>query len=636
MAGFDIVANVMVEGLDTLRRLVEVTKEVADKLDKAADKLADVREEAEDAAGAAKKAGDAAEDAGDKAEEAGNKTKKAGDKTKQAGKEAKRAGADLGEAASQFRAMGASGTFAGDTLERFSIITSGPLGAAIGGAIVGIAAMTAAAHGLTAAINAGIETNQEYTKQFGALKTELNKTLAIFGHVILDVINFGKVLDESSKRLKKFNEGAVKDSAGVADAIRSVLSGVLQVIKFVGNAVMGIAGAFELIGVGLGALSVAFVDTLQTLPLYASMAMTRFAKVIRDGFASALESIGLPTTVVDQVLGSEAEFKARMGELRKAGRASVAAADASKAAIKADFEAIFSRFEAFNNRIDNMIAGLRADMGKAVSVDLDRDPSGATAAPGDQLAPERIQTGLGFLPEAAIRRSLEIAELRKQNEKDFGEINALLEAYMQKANAIAAQTLRGEARARELDKISKATEELNKRLDAADEAAKDLAVGSLSQLGSSIMQTMGAFSVGASSLRDFGDAMADLAARIASDFGTLFIKLGAGFVITPGSQALGAGLIAAGLALQFISGAIGAKGSANAGGGGGRAAAASTDKTIAREVSRSLRPSGDDGPAVTNIEVVIGGRSIQPEMIGIIDDIVRQRRSRYLGRRAGI
>jgi len=242
------------------------------------------------------------------------------------------------------------------------------------------------------------------------------------------------------------------------------------------------------------------------------------------------------------------------------------------------------------------------------------------------------------LPITVARRSLEIAQLRKQNEKDFGEINPLMEAYLQKANAIAAQTLRGEARARELDKISKAAEDLNKRLDAADEAAKDLAVGSLSQLGSSIMQTMGAFTVGASSLRDFGDAMADLAARIASDFGSLFIKLGAGFVITPGSQALGAGMIAAGLGLQFLSGILGAKGSANAGGGGGggRAAAASTDNSIAREVSRSLRPSGDDGPAITNIEVVIGGRSIQPEMVGIIDDIVRQRRSRYLGRRAGI
>jgi hypothetical protein len=39
---------------------------------------------------------------------------------------------------------------------------------------------------------------------------------------------------------------------------------------------------------------------------------------------------------------------------------------------------------------------------------------------------------------------------------------------------------------------------------------------------------------------------------------------------------------------------------------------------------------------VTNIEVVIGGRSIQPEMVAIVDDIARQRRSRYLGRRMGV
>ena len=109
--------------------------------------------------------------------------------------------------------------------------------------------------------------------------------------------------------------------------------------------------------------------------------------------------------------------------------------------------------------------------------------------------------------------------------------------------------------------------------------------------------------------------------------------MGAGFLLV--SPGIGAGLIAAGLGLQFLSGVLSGKGSGNRG-GGGRSSAGGAGRDIAREISRSLRPSGDDGPAVTNIEVVIGGRSIQPEMVAIIDDIARQRRSRYLGRRMGV
>jgi len=166
-------------------------------------------------------------------------------------------------------------------------------------------------------------------------------------------------------------------------------------------------------------------------------------------------------------------------------------------------------------------------------------------------------------------------------------------------------------------------------------SAAALGTQSFMNLGNSVAYAMGEMAAGASTLADFGDAMADLASRVAGDFGSLFVKMGAGFLVTPGMRGVGAGLIAAGLGLQFLSGVLGGKGSGNRGGGGGRAGSASAARDIANEVNRSLRPSGDDGPMVTNIEVVIGGRSIQPEMVSIIDDIARQRRSRYLGRRMG-
>jgi len=204
-----------------------------------------------------------------------------------------------------------------------------------------------------------------------------------------------------------------------------------------------------------------------------------------------------------------------------------------------------------------------------------------------------------------------------------------------------------EFRAR-MDGYGTAIKDLKDDLDALDQEQEALfqqgfragreitlqAKESFMQLGGSVAFAMGEMAAGASTLKDFGDAMSDLAGQIAGDFGQLFIRLGAGFILT--SPALGAGLIAAGVGLQVLSGFLSGKGSGNRGGGGGRSSAGGAGRDIAREISRSLRPSGDDGPAVTNIEVVIGGRSIQPEMVSIIDDIARQRRSRYLGRRMGV
>ena len=68
----------------------------------------------------------------------------------------------------------------------------------------------------------------------------------------------------------------------------------------------------------------------------------------------------------------------------------------------------------------------------------------------------------------------------------------------------------------------------------------------------------------------------------------------------------------------------------NAGGKSSGAGAGATG-AVTREIQRSLR-GPDRGGTVTNIEVVIAGRSIEPEMVSIIDDMARLRRSRALSR----
>ena len=87
MANFSIIADVMVRGLDSLKRLAGASEEVANETDEASDALG-----------------------------------RFGKASGKAGKAADRASVDLEDAASKFRAMGSSGTLAGDTLERFSII----------------------------------------------------------------------------------------------------------------------------------------------------------------------------------------------------------------------------------------------------------------------------------------------------------------------------------------------------------------------------------------------------------------------------------------------------------------------------------------------------------------------------------
>ena len=146
MASFPIVADVMVKGLDEIKRLTSATNEVADAFDNASAPAVDLSKDIK-----------LIKDALKELEE----------EEKKARQSVKKTGVDLERTATQFRAMGSAGTLAGDSLERFSIVTSGPLGVAIGAAVVGfmafkagIAAAKAAVNGLIASVSAYIQTSK--------------------------------------------------------------------------------------------------------------------------------------------------------------------------------------------------------------------------------------------------------------------------------------------------------------------------------------------------------------------------------------------------------------------------------------------------------------------------------------------
>jgi hypothetical protein len=290
--------------------------------------------------------------------------------------------------------------------------------------------------------------------------------------------------------------------------------------------------------------------------------------------------------------------------------------------MRSDFGDIMGNMEAFNNTLDNILSKINSARGQAARIRMDRPRDGArggggaaAAAPG--AAPDEEMVFTGAEAAATFQGLLATDETAE-------EFRARMSGYGSAIDDLKAQ----------LEALNLEQQVSNTLMFEVGKASAQLAADSFMQLGGSVAFAMGEMAAGASTLKDFGDTMADLAGQIAGSFGQLFVQMGAGFLLV--SPGIGAGLIAAGLGLQVLSGFLSGKGSGNRGGGGGRSAASNAGRDIAREISRSLRPSGDDGPAVTNIEVVIGGRSIQPEMVSIIDDIARQRRSRYLGRRMGV
>lgn len=132
---------------------------------------------------------------------------------------------------------------------------------------------------------------------------------------------------------------------------------------------------------------------------------------------------------------------------------------------------------------------------------------------------------------------------------------------------------------------------------------KDGAVNAFMQLTDASFQAFGAFAVGESSLKKFKDAMLDTVGDIASSFGDLFLKAGAGlFVFDPVGGSI---LIAAGAALKVGAGAASAKGSANAGG------SSSAAREVERIADRLSREGRTDGRQAAPQVLVIGDKEFR-------------------------
>lgn len=149
------------------------------------------------------------------------------------------------------------------------------------------------------------------------------------------------------------------------------------------------------------------------------------------------------------------------------------------------------------------------------------------------------------------------------------------------------------------------------------------------ELGSSVAGAFGEMAAGVMTLKAFGDSILDFFGNLASQIGKFFIQTGIGMLFI--DPFAGAGLMAAGLALSFMGGILGGKGSGNAkGSGGGRS---SKDKRQIFDVDRRFRKDPEERQKSFNIEVVIAGEQIDRPMVNIFDRIHRLNRSRQVARR---
>ena len=623
-SAFDIIANVVVQGLDEVKKLIGGVKKVGDTGEDTNKKLRPLRDRLQDLGTLFRDSGDAGGRLGDALDMVAVTATPAG------------AGilgvvGALGLAKLQFDLIQKSITTYIENNEQANAANERlnnslvRLNASIVEAIVGENGLAHALN-LTAdavdSVTLAVEKDADGMARMVSEGAALGQQMGLLLQPITSVVNALSSFENISKNIEDGSlEQKFRGIANTSESMANTLRGVLGALGQTGDATENLESALDRFG---GASSFVTTASVSLQTAIDQLTMTQ------DLATSAADNLAMSTD------GLKISLEGVDGVANTVGGSLVQLANDTYKLVEAQDEAL--RF----------VQQMRAAAGAGGGV------QGPLTAAGKFVAPVKRKTTGG-------RRGKSKAERRQESsqalvDEMFGDLlqdpDFLATLVPETEEVVVAPRLSTgetveEFRGR-MDGYGAAIKDLKDDLDALDleqealfqqgfRAGREItlqAKESFMQLGGSVAFAMGEMAAGASTLKDFGDAMSDLAGQIAGDFGQLFIRLGAGFILT--SPALGAGLIAAGVGLQVLSGFLSGKGSGNRGGGGGRSSAGGAGRDIAREISRSLRPSGDDGPAVTNIEVVIGGRSIQPEMVAIIDDIARQRRSRYLGRRMGV
>ena len=504
-------------------------------------------------------------------------------------KSAKVSSEQMGDLAGQFSKMGAvSGPVGalGGMFDALSVTMSGPLGAAIGATTLGLGTLFAGfkiSQAVIAKTHQALENIADRAEKAGRAMTDFERRVS----------TANTRLEKANERLgASFDDMAVRAQGGAKFAKAEAIV-FEELAKALDTVTVGFAGSAQ----RFGSTAVLIADDLAII--------TKSFEMGTDAIGGFVIAMGAVIDVHNEVTPM-AMIVAR--DLDTIG----AAAAAASSQVNELADALAGAPEAVQQGLKGQAAVLkprkRRGGGKRKSAAERRRESGLAMVEGLAVPDEPFDP-----VEAAAARGIGVGDTAQIQLNELEDL------------ARAAADLN-----RELQGIDIGNTAIATTLTTATAPALQMVAQGMVNLTEATVQTMGAFAAGVGTLGEFGDSVLDMFSDLSAQIGSFFIKTGIGMAFI--SPATGAGLIAAGLSLQYLSGALGAKGSGNAGGGktsGGGGTGSSS--AVTREIQRSLR-GPDRGGQTTNIEVVIAGRAIEPEMVSIVDDMVRLRRSRTLGR----
>ena len=589
----EIIADVQVQGLASLDKLNKELSDLKKTADKAAQEVDSLKDE-----------------------------------LKKVDKVAKKAGPELEDVAGMFSKMGGAGGAAGAKLEGLAVMMKGPLGAAIAGSMVAVGGLMLAFKGAQLAVDVTLTSIKAYIDETPVLKEAsdrasdaLDRVKVAFGEAAVGGKNFKKTLDVVATEFDKLTADIQKDATEINDVFKAVMTIAAWGSKMILSWLALVAEWFVIVP-----------DLVMTT-------WSGIRKSILVSYQGLLDLLGPMLVFLNRMTQEQVDRH----------KAEVAATLKNQ---KGFFFEYSQMVLVATNRVSGFIDKVHeAFQATEKAPKATRTPLGVEegAAPGDSPLtlrgpsdPATVIKGGKGKPKGAGKG----AGAGKASGLVSGVPPGLMELSDYEKSA---QALRESLEGLQEDLDSPALAATNEQLK---ETAKWLAEGGamaeytasvwsgvlfeslvmvkdgLIDMTAHIAQTMGAFQAGVGTLSEFGDSILDMFGGLANQIGMFFIKTGIGLAFISPLQ--GAGMIAAGIALNALGGWMGAKGSGNAGTGGG-GASAGTESTITREIQRSLR-GPDQGGSSTTIEVVIAGRAIEPEMVSIIDDISRLRRSRQIGR----
>jgi len=484
--------------------------------------------------------------------------------------------------------------------------------------------------GITALVGgafaAGIRANKRYTKGVKDLKHNLTVTLATFGQIALQVLRFEEVIGTANKALNKFNKDTAKNADVIGKKMKTLFSVVLTGIRAIGNAFLGIKLIFQGVGVAIGTMLASIPKQIEFMLTLVHVILAKMAKAIKD----MLIEIGVPENLIP-MKNIEKRLEGITRKLRGIGPSGAKAREMLGAGFKEGAKDIAT----FNNAIDTM----QQKLGSASGGALDFGGLGGGDGKKDDFNPKQKTIGLAGLAQFATLREAMRGAAKGAMDVDFArtvgksDINRDMEKLIKTARQAAASLGTVARSQRELAQtfgisIPDVVRYVQMMTDLKDQMGSTFK-DSLVETTGALSSFFGAFAAGESSLSAFGDAMADLAGNIANTFGQLFVKMGVGMVLV--NPAVGAGLIAAGVGLNMLGGAISSKGSANSGGGGGRGSRASATATVNRELARSLRAPERRGGRNETLVLQIGEEQIAATVRRVVNGQMRLNR---IGRRS--